>query len=204
MRSPIPPIWGDSSEYVCFAADQSERQQSLSGWVMPLPNSEKPRTNRGTNPFTGEEMVVLDYSNPKARAAPVDSAYPKVDHLPRVGSVLLGRERLAQLINAIDGTSVQEVEGQIMGQMLLSSDDELGVVFRVPQRFVVALSKVKPADAATIAARWKPSLAAGPQYGDEASQPPIEKRTQALSAAIQLAALTLETNRDLFIWEHDF
>ena len=91
-----------------------------------------------------------------------------------------------------------------MGQALLSSGNELGVVFRVPQRFVQRLATLPVPDIPTVATRWKPSLAAGTQYADEASQPPLQKRKDVLSAAVELAGLALRTNRDVFIWERDF
>jgi hypothetical protein len=202
--TPTAPLMDESSEYVCFLAGNAERERSLPGWVMPLPNRDKPQTTRGKNPFSGVEMVLLDYSNPVKPQSPSRSGHPEVSRLHRLGTVLVGRERLALLINAIDGTPVEEVNAQIMGQTLLSSGAELGVVFRVPQHFVQRLATLPLADIPTVANRWKPSVAAGPQYTDEASQPPLQKRKDVLSAAVELSRLALRTNRDLFIWERDF
>ena len=202
--TPIAPLIDESNEYVCFLADPTERERGLPGWVMPLPNRDKPQTTRSKNPFTGVEMVLLDYSNPVKPKAPATSGDPQVGHLHRLGTILVGRERLAFLINAIDGTPVEEVEGQIAGQTLLSSSAELGVVFRVPQHFVQRLATLPVADISTVANRWKPSLAAGPQYGNEANQPPPQKRKDVLAAAVELSSLAMKTKRDVFIWERDF
>jgi hypothetical protein len=159
---------------------------------------------RSKNPFTGVEMVLLDYSNPVRPQPPSTSGYPEVSRLHRLATILAGRERLALLINAIDGTPVEQVGGRIMGQALLSSGNELGVVFRVPQQFVQRLATLPTPDIPTVASRWKPSLAAGTQYADEASQPPLQKRKDVLSASVELAGLALRTSRDVFIWERDF
>ena len=200
QKRAVPPLLDDSPDCVCFAATPEELKLSLVGWVLPLPNRDTPRMEKDVNPFTGEQMLVLNYRNPGNPRAPSESAHPAVEGLPRMGTRLLNPLAFALLVNAIDGTDVKRVEGQLFGQELLTAKDEFGVVFRVPKHFTQSIGKVKAEEVATIASRWKPGLVHGPEYGDEASQPPLAEREQVLSVVIKLSVLAIQSGRDLFLW----
>ncbi len=72
------------------------------------------------------------------------------------------------------------------------------------RHLVQSIASVKASDVAAVAARWRPRLVHGAQYGDEASQPPIADRERVVSVAVELSALALRSGRDLYLWDTDF